>query len=267
MRPRRARPHVLWALLAGAPACHDARPSPAPAAPAGPPAPSAAAPSAPAPRAAPEPRPGAPVPAAAPRSSERTLELPGGALHLRAVEPALGAGERPTVLLLHGARYSSATWAELGVLDALAARGLTAVALDLPGYGQSPASERGRAEVIGDVLATLDLERVVLVAPSMSGAHAFAFARAHPAEVAGLVPIAPAAVLPPAELAALTVPVLLLWGESDEVVPLAQGRALAGAIPGAEIAVVPGGRHAFYLDDPSGLVERLAAFVQRVTER
>ena len=259
MDSRRARPHVLLALLALAAACHDARPSPTPDAPnestvsTVPQAPNAQT--------------TAPIPAAAPVSSERTLELPGGPLHVRAVEPAVGAGGRPTVLLLHGARFTSADWVTLGVLEALAARGLSAVAIDLPGYGQSPPTERGRADVIADVLAALELERVVLVAPSMSGLHGFAFARAHPEQLAGLVPIAPAAVLPPAELAALQVPVLVLWGERDDVVPVAQGKALAAAIPGAELQVVPQGRHAFYVDDPSGLVERLAAFVERVARR
>ena len=40
---------------------------------------------------------------------------------------------RPTVLLLHGAAFSSATWRDLHTLQLLAASGHRAVAIDVPG--------------------------------------------------------------------------------------------------------------------------------------
>src|SRR5688572_25069784 len=42
------------------------------------------------------------------------------------------------VLLLHGQRFHSKTWKELGTLDRLAKEGFRAIALDLPGFGASP---------------------------------------------------------------------------------------------------------------------------------
>ena len=43
---------------------------------------------------------------------------------------------QPTVVFLHGARYTSDTWNEIGALDNVAANGYHAVALDLPGFGK-----------------------------------------------------------------------------------------------------------------------------------
>ena len=62
----------------------------------------------------------------------------------------LTAGDRsaPVVLLLHGARFSSQTWRELGTLELLARKGYRAMALDLPGYGDATgATARWRARL------------------------------------------------------------------------------------------------------------------------
>lgn len=45
------------------------------------------------------------------------------------------------------------------------------------------------------------------------------------------------------ELADLKAPVLVLWGERDSIIPVAAGRWLADAIPGAQLIVYPGIGH------------------------
>ena len=54
---------------------------------------------------------------------------------------------KETVLLLHGAAFSSATWSELNTLQLLAAMGHRAVAVDIPGEWEK---EEGGGEGMGE---------------------------------------------------------------------------------------------------------------------
>jgi pimeloyl-ACP methyl ester carboxylesterase len=80
---------------------------------------------------------------------------------------------RPSVLLLHGARFSAQTWQDLGTLDALAAAGYSSVAVDLPGYGQSTtvATDSDYLYKLTRFLQHQGLltPTVVCISPSMSG--------------------------------------------------------------------------------------------------
>ena len=53
-----------------------------------------------------------------------------------------------------------------------------------------------------------------------------------------------------ARLGALTMPTLVLWGEQDALVPVAVGKALAAALPGAQFEVLPGCGHLPTLEMP-----------------
>ena len=54
----------------------------------------------------------------------------------------------------------------------------------------------------------------------------------------------------PATYATLKLPVTLLWGELDQVTPLAQGEALQQLLPNATLTVLPGVGHIPALEDP-----------------
>ncbi len=56
-------------------------------------------------------------------------------------------------------------------------------------------------------------------------------------------------------------PTLVLAGDDDPIVPLVNGRILAGRIPDARLHVVPGGGHLFLLEDPSAIAELVAEFL------
>ena len=84
------------------------------------------------------------------------------------------------VLLLHGARFTSKNWQAIGTLAALSSNGYTVVAVDLPKYGLSTGvkeqpEEDGKIQFLAELIKKLNLDRPVIVAPSMSGSYALPF--------------------------------------------------------------------------------------------
>jgi len=63
------------------------------------------------------------------------------------------------------------------------------------------------------------------------------------------------------ELAKLTMPVLLLWGEHDPNGGTGVARSFAPRLPNAELVVVPGAEHAPWIDDPATCVMHTKRFL------
>ena len=96
-------------------------------------------------------------------------------------------GQGDVVLLLHGIGGGKTIWA--GSLSALASAGYRAVAMDFPGYGDSPGTPTLQA-MVDSVLALLDhlgAERSALVGHSMGGMVAQELVAAAPRRVQSLV--------------------------------------------------------------------------------
>lgn len=64
-----------------------------------------------------------------------------------------------------------------------------------------------------------------------------------------------------ARIAALRLPVLLLWGERDALVPPAAGRRFLADIPGSQLVLLPGLGHVPQEEDPQASVMPLRAFL------
>lgn len=137
------------------------------------------------------------------------------------------AGRGPTVVCIHGFCQSSAYWAP--TLDRLAARGLSALAIDLPGFAGS-AHEDGpyTMPVLADAVAAyLDrrgLERVILVGGSMGGVVAQHLVLRHPDRVSRLLLVATGAATadPAGALAKADVMAAAPWNE-ETVTPIVAG--------------------------------------------
>ncbi len=197
------------------------------------------------------------------RATEERIDFQGKPLFRITAGPEDG---RP-VLLLHGAAFSSKTWQDLGTIDLLAQAGYRVIAVDLPGFGESPARRTDPKSLGARLLAHLGIERVVVVSPSMSGTTSLPLVLHHPAFVAGYVPIAPVGAIGFArKLKKSPIPALVIWGEQDQLFPPSQARTLAKSFEKAEVLILPGASHPAYLDQPKMFHEALLAFIAGIED-
>jgi pimeloyl-ACP methyl ester carboxylesterase len=66
-------------------------------------------------------------------------------------------------------------------------------------------------------------------------------------------------------LGAVRAPTLVVWGDRDDAVPLAVGERLAGAIPGARLAVLPRVGHNPMWEAPGAFDDLVEEFLDRVS--
>lgn len=64
----------------------------------------------------------------------------------------------------------------------------------------------------------------------------------------------------PANYQKLTMPTLILWGDSDTVVPLREGQYLQSLIPGSQLTLLPGVNHIPHLEDLDAVEKMVLAF-------
>lgn len=62
-------------------------------------------------------------------------------------------------------------------------------------------------------------------------------------------------------LPGIGMPTLVVWGGQDNIVPPQLGRALADAIPGAQLVMLPRAAHVPMVDDPEGFQRALSGFL------
>jgi abhydrolase domain-containing protein 14 len=155
------------------------------------------------------------------------------------------------VVLLHGMKFQAETWRELGTLEVLAGLGLHVLAVDMPGFGKSPASETPPVEVLAQFIRQQGLDRVVLVGPSMGGRIALEFAIKYPQRIAGLILAGAVGVEENrAGLTGIVAPTHIVWGAEDQISPLANSATLLAEIKNATREIYPEAPHPCYLVQP-----------------
>lgn len=210
----------------------------------------------------------------------RTLTLASSGKKLRMYARQTDGGGRGNssiadVLLLHGAVFSSKTWSDLGTLTAIADAGGRAVAIDLPGFGRTPASGKlsanERGELVAAAAAEFGLSQPLLVAPSMSGTYALPLLRDRPLTVGGFLPVAPGGVEEfassvKASLSALSrpMPAVVLYGSLDTS-RLDDADVLLKVLgKGAEKVIFEGAGHPAYIKFPERWNELLLGLARKV---
>ncbi len=177
----------------------------------------------------------------------------------------VGTEGAQSVLLLHGQKFTSDTWAQLGTLDLLAQQGYRAIAVDLPGFGKSPADETPPDKFLALLLEELNLPCPIIISPSMSGQFTLPFVAKNPDKVKGFVPIAPSGIEQYAlGLQDCPVPTLVVWGGADQVIPSAMATRLCEVMGNAQTVIFPKARHPCYLDVPQPFHQTLVRFIQTI---
>ena len=139
--------------------------------------------------------------------------------------------DRPIVLLLHDRGRSAGQWREFVPL--LESRFRVAVP-DLPANDD---------DVFEQLEALLDGERCGVIGHGAGGALAQSLAVKGGVDAMVLLDAPRAEGVGDEDLASFEFPVLLLWGEDDEVVPVAVAEELNDAIPTSTLGLLPGCGH------------------------
>lgn len=166
-----------------------------------------------------------------------------------------------SVLFLHGSSYTSSVWDRTGLLDDVTEAGWRAVAIDLPGHGQTRRSAIPPARFIEQLMSVV-VSNPVIVSPSASGRYSLPVVARTPHLLRGFVPVAPVG-LDDFEMARgeTPPPSLVVWGTDDDVVDVDLEPPFVEAL-GGEAAPVPGAGHAPYEDHTPEFRRLLLGFLR-----
>ena len=162
--------------------------------------------------------------------------------------------------------FTADTWDNLGTLDVLCDASFGVFALDMPGFGKLSRRRLNRhaADVLKQILDKLQINKAVLIGPSMGGGIVLSFSIKYTSYVTGLVLIAPAGLNDDVildNLKKLKMSVLLFWGERDRVFPLKMSSILTNQLSNINLVVCPKARHPYYLDTPDLFHKQLLNFL------
>ncbi len=197
------------------------------------------------------------------------INFEGGKIHYLEV----GKKDQPCVLLLHGASFKAQTWQDLGTLQLIAEKNYHALAIDLPGYGNSTVVSTPPAQFLSILLEALNLDAPIIISPSMSGNYSFPLVVHHREQLSGLValtegaatPIAPVSISKYAQqLQGVNLPTLAIWGSNDRIVPTRMADKLVELMPNASKVILKGAGHACYMRATDEFHDHLIQFINQI---
>ncbi|XP_038666763.1 LOW QUALITY PROTEIN: protein ABHD14B [Scyliorhinus canicula] len=204
-------------------------------------------------------------------TKEGTVQSEGQELFYRLTTPT-EEPPRLSVLLLHGLLYSSENWLKLGTLQKLAEAGYEAVAIDLPGLGQSkestaPASVGGprSCHFLLNVLKGLNLGPVVIISPSLSGMYSLPFLFGHNDLVKGFIPVAPICTekFSAEQYTTVQTPTLIIYGERKTMGHTSLNKLKN--LGNHKVHIMKGAPHACYLHDPEEWHQTVLEFLHNLS--
>ncbi|XP_071960631.1 putative protein-lysine deacylase ABHD14B [Antedon mediterranea] len=158
-----------------------------------------------------------------------------------------------TILLLHGAKFNSETWKNLGTLHVMASYGYRVVAIDLPGgRGETPAGNvPDKADFLINVMSTLKIENPILISPSMSGGWSLPLIMKRSDLLKGYLPVAPVDTdkYKDDEYKTNQIQALVVYGDKDTALGSHSALKLT-LLPNGQVHKLKDANHAAYLDQP-----------------
>ena len=189
----------------------------------------------------------------------------------REARPRNRTQEKFTVLFLHDIGLSSTIWINIGTFEILTELGFRALAVDLPGHGNSNdlSIPYKRDDILGymtNLFTALELHLPVMVSPSTGGEYAMPLLMAYPNMLRGLVAIAPSDTQHYliSDYKKLSVPMLILFGEKDKTMLPESSLDSLWHVPNRKVYMIKNTTHACYVDHPPTFHKLLIEFLHRV---
>ena len=185
---------------------------------------------------------------------------------------SVSQNQRGSIVLLHGRSFTSKDWTGIKALDIFSAMGYNVYAPDYPGFGNSQSNPeykfsrdfKNSSKFVLDFSGKLGLLGFTLVGPSMGGGITLRTLIDYPDIVSSAVVIGSSGVEPMKDdLPSVEVPLLILWGEFDDVIKKEDGVILKNLVKNSELKIVPGATHPVYLDNPSFFFDEMKKFLEK----
>lgn len=198
------------------------------------------------------------------------IKLDGKRVFYRYMESDTSSGN---ILLLHGMRFTSATWEQHDLIEEIHKMGFNVYAVDYPGFGKSEKSPKYSVEgmhneacasFLRDFSTETAMKMHCIIGPSIGGYITLAAISVFPEITEKAIVIAPAGLdRLRGMLKNVSAEVLLIWGDSDEIIPPAKGNEFKSLIKKSTLAVVKGAGHPVYLDKPVEFLKYTGEFLKR----
>jgi pimeloyl-ACP methyl ester carboxylesterase len=170
---------------------------------------------------------------------DRMIETRFGPIHAHV------KGSGPAILLAHGYHPENSWRVWEHNVEALADLGFAVYALDLLGYGESGSETldyKRQAAALLELMDAEGLERATIGGVSWGGMIALELALTAPARVERLILVDSSGMgrFSEEQLAGIACPTLVVWGDDDTVIPLANAAWFGAAIPDCRVETIPG---------------------------
>jgi pimeloyl-ACP methyl ester carboxylesterase len=185
-------------------------------------------------------------------------------LKIRYLEKGKGA----SVVLLHGFSFCAETWVEIGLFDELV-QDYHVYSFDMP-YGIKSRSDKfdvksrdEYAEFLNDLLKMLNIKEPILLGASISAEVTLRYLSSGYSAKTGIVigPVNVKSLTP--NLNRISVPLLVVWGERDDISPPDNSKILKDNIKNSEVHILKEAGHACYMDKPKEFKRIVKDFIKK----